>query len=122
MQTVLQNTIERLEMVENLGKEKDTQIASLLNTVVIQNIKLKKLEDELENHDKRITKVETELILKKYKNYTKLGGYLFLYFKNTKLQPKLNLFLNKKTKWMVSIIGCQSRLECLATKLSVLNF
>ena len=98
MQTILQNSIERLEMVENLGKEKDTQIASLLNTVVIQNIKLKKLEDELENHDKRITKVETELILKKYKNYTKLGRYLFLYFKNTKLQPKLNLFLNKKTK------------------------
>ena len=64
------------------------QIASLLNTVAIQSTKQKKLEDELENHDKRITKVEADLIPRKYKNHTKLGGYFSLSYLSTYLHLK----------------------------------
>ena len=70
---VLQELLLRIEKVEKLVMEKDEEIKSLESKIKIQEKKF----------TKEITKLQTDLVLGKYKNYTTQGMFICFILKNS---------------------------------------
>ena len=77
MQQLLLSTINRLEDLEKLVMEKDKEIKSLEIKVATQQ---KQLVTQENKFTEEIRRLQTDLVLGKYTNYTAKGLFNFVYY------------------------------------------